>query len=226
MPGVTELRSIPDFRSWLLTLINPVSGHTQPLQYKMLHNETSTNASKVDIYYRGCSTDSWKIMGSLLKSKLTPRIIGRRPLNVLANLESFDLHTLNTRITSWSTMFDHSDDSSIKWWQCFSKELKNVDSNEKQLRLFSNRGSRWHLPHFSRCRKEKEAEYQVEEVIGPHLLNMLNEEIKEPQVCTQNPQTCWQKMAKRVLLNLIGLMSKEIYCKMYCSQIFWCQFHE
>lgn len=80
-------------------------------------------------------------------------------------------------------MFNHSDDSSLKWWQCFTKELLNVSRTEKQLRLYSNRGSRWHLPHFSRCHKEEETEHRVEEVLGPDLIRLLNDETKEPQVC-------------------------------------------
>lgn len=78
-------------------------------------------------------------------------------------------------------MFNHADDSSLKWWQCFAKEMINISQSERRLRLYSSRGSRWHLPHFSRCHKE-DTEHRVDELLGPDLQDLLNGETKEPQV--------------------------------------------
>lgn len=183
-PDVVELKSIPDFRSWITPQIKPIKGHTAPLQFKFTHNPNSEGCSGVDVHYRGSCSHQWKPMESLLLAKPTAHIIKKKPQNVLPDFGSFNLDTLDARINRWSTQFDPYDDSSSDWWKCFAAEARLHNISERKRRVYGNRGVQWILPKLTKCNKAVLANPAVdaENLIGPHLTEMLTEEPREPQV--------------------------------------------
>lgn len=198
LPDPTEVIWQYNIRDWLEPFIFDVRKHTKPLHYKFYLDQIT---NKMKMVYKSNQAKPWKEAKTGMfeydsRGKVQlPRDV---PQIVQPSFEKMQVEKIESRLGDWKCLFsDQVENTQFKWWKQYIQYVKKLRDDASTMNTEVVSKATWLLNKLPRL--DPPDETLEENTVPEEIVNMIEQELEEPEVGSHFPLQIYLKRKKAMV---------------------------